>query len=465
MTAVLTLASRPEALFPDLDLGDVRRNRRFHTIVGTIAAKPGASLPELFPNRSDYHACLDLFDAPECSHENILGAHQAATLDALESHDGVVLLIHDSTLLDFSGHTTLEDDLGEIGNGWGRGWIGHQSLAVDPRNRTVFGLVSQILHVRETVASGEGVAAKRDRRSRESRLWQRALDEIGPTPTDAHWIDICDRGADIFEFLQQLGDRGRRYVIRSTHNRALGVGPSDAKSAGLLHDRLRNLPASTHWELQIPTKTGASARTARLSAAAGRFDLRPPHVKKGNYRSEVATVNAVRIWEADPPAGVEGLEWLLLTNEPVDAPERIREVVDWYSCRMQIEEYHKVQKSGARVEGCQVQSVEKMAALVAVLSVVAVAMMNLRLAVRDPATAAQPAEKVVSAVWVEVLSRYRSGQAKRWTVGEFWVELARLGGYQKNPAKHPPGWITLWRGWKTLHALIRYHNLSTPEMT
>jgi hypothetical protein len=50
-------------------------------------------------------------------------------------------------------------------------------------------------------------------------------------------------------------------------------------------------------------------------------------------------------------------------------------------------------------------------------------------------------------------------------VTQFWVELARLGGYQKNPVKHPPGWITLWRGWKILHALIRYELTSTPKMS
>ena len=52
-----------------------------------------------------------------------------------------------------------------------------------------------------------------------------------------------------------------------------------------------------------------------------------------------------------------------------------------------------------------------------------------------------------------------------WTVGQFWVQLARLGGYLKDPGKHPPGWITLWRGWRTLHPIIRYENRSRPKMS
>jgi hypothetical protein len=426
-------------------------------VAQTIAAQPGASLPQLFPDPAAYHACLNLFDADTCTHANILGAHQEAALNAMEQRTDPILLLHDATVLDFSGHTTLADELGPIGNGGGRGWLAHQTLAVDPANRLVFGLVSQILHVRATPPPGETTAQKRDRASRESRLWVRGLDEVGPTPAGCHWIDIADRGADIFEFLQTLTDRRRTFVVRSKSNRALGTGCAEAKSPELLHDQLRRLPAMARWTLVLPARSGCAARTAHLSAAATPVTVRPPHVQKGDFRREAVDLTAVRVWEERPPAGVDPLEWLLLTNEPAATPAEIRQVADWYADRMQIEEFHKAQKSGAGVEGCQVQSVTKMAAFVAVFSVIAVGLLNLRLAVRRPDLAARPATDVVPAVWVEVLSRQQKGTPRAWTVAEFWVHLARLGGYQKNPAKDPPGWITLWRGWTQLQLLIRYH--------
>ncbi len=465
MTAPAQLVEASQLLFPDLDLGDVRRNRRFRIVAQAIADNPGASLPQLFPKPGDYNACLRLFDSPYCSHQTILGAHASAALDTMEQHQGVVLLLHDATVLDFSGHTTLEDDLGPVGNGGGRGWLAHQSIAVNPLDRTVFGLVSQILHVRDTVPKGESVAARRERTSRESLLWQRGLDEIGPTPEQATWIDVCDRGADIFEFLQQLRDRQRRFLVLSTHNRVLGSGPTDEKGNNLLHDTLRATPAQAGWDWTLPSKTGRPGRVASLSATALAVELRTPHVQKGHHRRESVAVFGVRVWEANPPDGVEALEWMLLTSEAVKTPEQLRQVVEWYACRMQIEEFHKVQKSGLSVEGCQVQNVEKMAALVAVLSVVSVGLMNLRLAIRDPATAGRAASTVVPRVWVEVLSVYQTGRMTEWTVEQFWVQLARLGGYQKNPKTNPPGWITLWRGWQTLHPIIRYENRSRPKMS
>ena len=117
MSETAQLLTIAQSLFPELNLGDVRRNKRFEKMVQALADNPGASFPELFPNRSDYNACLNLFNAGECSHENILGAHQESVLNRMEAHPGPVLLLHDATFFDFSGHTTLEDDLGPIGNG------------------------------------------------------------------------------------------------------------------------------------------------------------------------------------------------------------------------------------------------------------------------------------------------------------------------------------------------------------
>jgi hypothetical protein len=225
-----------QTYFPDLDLGDERRDRRFAQVIDRLAVAAGDSLPVIFPDAKSYEGCLRLFHSEQASHENILGAHQAAVLDAIERILTPVLLIHDATVLDFSGHTTLEPDIGPIGNGGGRGWIAHQTIAVDPRTRLVHGLS----------VPKESVAAKRDRLSRESRLWIRGLDEIGPVPERCDWIDVMDRGADIFELLQTMQDRRRQFVVRSTHNRALGSGPSDEKSPQKLHDVLRSRQATSH---------------------------------------------------------------------------------------------------------------------------------------------------------------------------------------------------------------------------
>lgn len=315
------------------------------------------------------------------------------------------------------------------------------------------------------VPKGESVAARRERTRRGSLLWQRGLDEIGPTPEHATWIAVCDRGADIVESLQPLRDRRRRFVVRSTHNRVPGSGPTDEKADHRLHDTLRATPAQAGWDWTLPTKTGQPGRVAHLNATALAVGLRPPQVRTGHHRRESVAAFGGRVWDANPPDGVGALEWLLLTGEGVQTPEQVGQVAGWSACRMQVEEFHEVQKSGVSVEGCRVQDVETMAALVAVLGVVSVGLTNRRLAIRDPATATRPAGEVVPRVWVAVLSVYQRGRVMERTVEPFRVQLARLGGYQQDPTTNPPGWIPLWSGWQTLHPVIRDENRSRPKLS
>lgn len=453
-----------QTLFPGLDLGDTRRDRRFADIVDALAAGTGQSLPALLPDAADYNACLRLFDSPHATHANILAAHQVAVLDQLETVTTPVLLLHDATHLDFSGHTTLEGDNGPIGNGGGRGWVAHQSLAVNPADRTAYGLVSQILHRRPESTKGEKVAVRRARKDRETRLWIDALDEIGPTPAHATWIDVMDRGADTFEVLWELTHRQRTFLVRSTHNRATGHRPSEELAEAKLHDAVRALPATATWSLEIPSKTGQKRRTAQLSAVADRTVLRPPHVRKGEYPNEPIPATVVRVWEENPPPGVTPLEWLLLTNLDVTTPADLRRVADFYACRWQIEEYHKTQKSGAALEGCQFQCGKKMQAWIAVQSVVSVMLMNLRLAARDPVRGMQPATTVVPSLWLAIVDRLKVRRRPLETVRDFYWHLAWLGGFMKDrPDRDPPGWQTLWRGWLKFQTILQYQ-LSIPKM-
>ena len=111
-----------------------------------------------------------------------------------------------------------------------------------------------------------------------------------------------------------------------------------------------------------------------------------------------------------------------------------------------MEEYHEARKSGARVEGCQVQNVKAMASWVAVLSVLSVWMMNPRLAAREPMAAERTAEAVVPPLWVSVLRRAMTASGLRpkgeMSGRDFWHGLARLGGYKsRTPEKTPPGWV------------------------
>ena len=133
-----------------------------------------------------------------------------------------------------------------------------------------------------------------------------------------------------------------------------------------------------------------------------------------------------------------------------DAWER----ADWYARRWGVEEYHKAQKTGVGIETLQLTTVSSLEAAIAVLSVVAVALLVMRDAARRDDAATTPACAIVPAVWVELVSRWRYNENRDLSIRDWLLALGRMGGHQNRPSDGMPGWQTLWRGWRQLHAML-----------
>jgi hypothetical protein len=435
-------------------LGHQRRTDRLVDTARRISGHPGGSLPQKLADPAAYRATLRLVNQPAVTHQAVLQPHLRATRDRAAQASGTVLFLEDITELDYSNQMTLAS-MGQIGNGGGWGYECHNSLAVAAASGELLGLACQQLHQRVRKPAGEGVAASRERLSRESLLWVQAVRQIGPAPVGCHWVDVCDRGADTFEFLEYEVGHGRHFVIRSSCSRALEV--ESAGQPHLLHDLLRSRPAQLGWQVQVSANRGQPARTARLQCVWAAVTLRAPHVHKGQHSRESLPVWAVRVWEVDAPAQVqEPLEWLLLTDEPIADGSAARQRVGYYERRPRVEDYHKAQKTGLGVEQLQLQSQAGLQPLIALLSVLAVALVNAREAARTEEKAARPAEDFFDPIAVSVLSVWRYQEARPLTVREYIRALGRLGGHLNRKCDGLPGWLTLWRGAMKLRAMVEY---------
>ena len=454
-----------EMNFGNAQLGDRRRTRRLVVVADAIARHPGGSLPDKLRSPAQLEALYHLMKSPAVTHESVFAPHRERTLARMAEHDGPMLVIHDTTELDFTTHRSL-DGVGQIGNGSRTGWLCHNSLVFDPKRREVLGLTSQILHRRAKVRQNESQAARRIRTDRESRLW---LQGVRTLPANWNVVDVCDRGADTFEFIEQACHSGRRFVIRSAHNRSIHCGPSKDAPRDLLHTFARTLPSLGEYTVTVrpkrieqkPKRKGKKkivqrrGREAVLSVAAAPILLRAPSSKNGEHGNEPLPLWIVRVWEAKPPEGEEPLEWFLLTNQPSATFDEARQVVQWYEYRWVIEEYHKAMKTGCGIENPQFNSSDRLQPMIALLSVVAITLLNLRELSRRPAAKQRPASDVVSAEYVKVLSAWRHDSEKPdWTIHDFCFALARLGGHQNRKHDSHPGWLVLWRGWTHLQAML-----------
>ena len=478
------------------NLGHKARTKRLVHTARLLGLQPaGRSLPDRLPNRADYEGALNLVNTPVVTHPAILQGHFLATRQRMLERPGVILIISDRVTLDYSGLNVA--CLGPIGNGNGKGLECHNSLAVDPATGDLLGLTSQILHVRDSdiqieaerqalaKASGtipkpkakgkrrrpnESAAARHERKNRETRLWVDGSAIAGGVPEDREWVAVCDRAGDTWEYLSFMDDKNRRCVVRSKHNRAVEseegetegevAAELEVQSQGsqpqYLHDLLRSLPGVMSWSLELSANNNQPARTAQVQMAWTRVWIKAPRDYQGPDKDPLE-VWAIRVWEPNPPAGVkEPLEWLLLSNVEVINDEQARERVSWYEWRPVVEEYHKAQKTGMGIEDLQLQSRGGLEAMIALLSILAVVLVNLRQQARQEEAATQPAREVVDPLWVEVLSTYRYAEARELSLRQFVLDLAKLGGYMNRRRDAWPGWLVLWRGLTKLLNMVRY---------
>jgi hypothetical protein len=453
-----TQRSFGEAMFAHARLGDQRRTQRLVKLTDQLCRHPGGSLPEKLRSPKDLKALYRLCDCDDVTHQSLMDSVRPAVLTEIDQYNDTVLILHDATELDYTSHKSLTAQLGQIGNGRGRGLLCHNSLAVKAGSREVVGLVNQILHRRVQAPKKETLPQRRARQSRESRLWLRGTANL---PADWRLVDVADQGADTFEFLEHEVHSGRRFVIRSHHARKSSAGHEASAASSTVHAYARTLQAIGGRSIDVAFQPGKGrrperpARRARLLISAAAVLVHPPHAKHGEHGREALAMWVVRVWEPHPPKGAEPIEWFLLTNEPVNSLADADRVIGWYQTRWVVEEYHKAMKTGCQIEELQFTDTARLEPMIALLSTIATTLLNLRAASELPDAKTRPAQTLVDLAYVEVLSAWRYDEVRDLTVHEFFFALARLGGHQNRPSDKRPGWLVLWRGWTTLQAMLQ----------
>jgi hypothetical protein len=447
-------------------LGHCTRSRRLVKVASAMAHQPGDTIPELFDSKYDIQAAYHLFDLREATADAIQSGHRNLVRGQLRT-PGRYLLIEDTSFLSFTHRSQAVQGLGPIaGSEPGQqGFMLHSVLAVradrsavaDATGRRppveIIGLADQQYLIRQRRPEGEPRhnAARRPR-DRESRRWLDSGQRLGRAPEDQaiRWVRVADREADIYEYLRSCIEAGHGFLVRAAQDRV--VLDEDQERVGLMREHILTIDVFSHLPLDLRARPGQAARRADLSISFGPVSLRAPgRVGRAAGTDEPLNCWFVRAWEANPPEGVEPLEWVLYCDNPITEIGEAIEAVMNYATRYLIEDFHKGLKSGLGAERLQLETANRLFAAVAVMSVVALRLIDLREALRcDP-------EGPASASGLNTEERRVLGLRLRRdlvTVKDVALALGRLGGHMNRKADGLPGWITLWRGMKKLRLLI-----------
>ncbi len=180
---------------------------------------------------------------------------------------------------------------------------------------------------------------------------------------------MAARGANVYEHLLACQQRGLGFVGRACQDRKL-VG-----TAQTVWVAARSQSSAGHFALPLRPRAGKAARQATLqvscSAVVGVQTPKRPSASPG--KGPAVAVGLVRVWEAGGEA-----EWVLLRDDPIASFAQAWEKAWHYAPRWLIEEFHKALKTGLGAERLQLRTARRLFVATALLSVVALALVDLR---------------------------------------------------------------------------------------
>src|SRR3989440_10706699 len=409
------------------------------------------------PDEAALEATYRFLQTPDVTYEQLIGPHVAQTR-AKASQQQQVLLIQDTTEVDYQQHPTTTG-LGPRGLGSHHGYLLQSVLAVVPASREVLGLMHQEPFLRQPAPKGE-TRREREQRQRESQVGERCVGAIGARPAGVQWIHVGDRYSDIFALLSLIRQQQCDFVVRAAQDRCVDllVEQADAPVPPRSHHPRRagqeaepkpqhlfevgeGWEAQGQQELHLEASKQAKARVAHVVISFGCLRLLPPqHQQAGELRPLVVWV--VRVWEPEPPEGVEGLEWVLLTSVPTMSGEQAWQRVDWYRARWIVEDYHQGLKTGCSIELRQLQSYEALRRLLGLLAPAALRLLQLRAVARDAPERLASEILPLDLVQVVALLAKVPVPAAEFTAQQGWYTIARYGGHLARGSQRSPGWET-----------------------
>ena len=453
-------AARPELSdeFSSLSLGDSRLDKRLVRCLNLLIKNPGKSIPEQAGGWSETKAFYRLLDQETLTSEGLLEAHsQSALRRALEHPEAIYLAIQDTTTLNFSSRDQLAGR-GDLGNGKGSGLLAHSCLLMGADSGRVHGLLGSKLYARDparaTQARAVGARNREAIEQKESGRWlegfqwsQRAHARLG----GAQVVNVADREADIYELLvlaQSHRDQGMGLLVRSNHNRG------QCGQEQRIWESLASTPPRGSLTVSAPAARGLKTQPAELTVRFQPVELAVPR-DKVKYAKIQETVRAWLIEVTGVVAGKPVL-WRLLSTSEVNDIDQARQCVRWYCARWQIEVFHRILKTGCRVEQRQLRTMDRLRPMIALDMVVAVHLLAIisssRASPQAPASSCFDHQQLQAICWSMSTS---AATPDTLTLDCAVRQIARLGGFLARKNDGCPGPEVLWRGLQKIYAVIQ----------
>jgi hypothetical protein len=427
-------------------LGDKRLCDRLRRLLHQFEGAMGAPLPLACQDWANTKAAYRFLSSERFGEDAILAGHFQATASRFAATAGLVLVVQDTT--EFSFRWAKPETIGAIGrvpvgrdrNGNPRtytqcGLLMHTSFVVTPEGLPL-GLAAVQFWTRKefkgTNALKRHVNPTRvPIEEKESIRWLSSLAQSSTLlGAPGRCVYLGDRENDIYEFFCAAREAGTHFLVRTCVDRLAGDGRRTVARV------MARVPVVGQHRIEVTAENG-NVSEAVLRLRYKRVHILPPIGKQKRY-----------------PA-------LDLT---VISPEEAVEKLQWYAQRWKVELFHRILKSGCRVEAARLRTAERLTKLIAVFCILSwrifwTTMINRVAPDTPPRSALTEAEITV----IDRAVRDRPTIPGEKTLAHYLTKVACLGGYLARARDPPPGNTVMWRGWSRLMDIMLGADLMQPN--
>lgn len=445
--------------FGNAVLGDKRLTERLVKIADSLTSLPESSINQACGSWSEAKAAYRFFQNENIKESDILASHIAKTVERVKDHKQIIV-IQDTSFISYTSHKKTRG-LASI-SGKGKGTVMHTALAVSTEG-LVLGILDQKIHARPTASEEIQNLKERDNHAaihiadKESIKWLETLNKTNDIDLpQTEVVTVCDREADIYDFFELAHNLNSAVLVRACRNRTVNKESKYSQDKQNLWKLVQSFSCTGTIEVEIPARDNKPKRTAYLEVRFGKFMMNPSQ-KNIRHKSEELSnlpLYAVYVVEKNSPPETSPLEWMLLTNLPVNTFDEAVEKVSWYCLRWKIEILHKILKSGLKVEECRLETAERLMRYLTVMSVIAWRIFFITTIARTDPTlpcTALLAEEEWKVLYAKIHRKPCPNIAP--TIKETVLWIAQLGGHLARKNDPEPGPSALWKGWKRLFDL------------
>lgn len=368
--------------------------------------------------------------------------------------------------------------LGVIGDNKSLGFFAHPSLVMESGSGHMIGYSDVHCWIRQPKGTADRKTSCKSRdyrrepiEDKESYRWldsaRKSVKRLRAKGATGNITVVSDQEGDVYEVFQEDMGENAWVLARSKGDRKVIVPGRQAPV--YIKEYLNENPATGYYELDMRGDARKN-RKARKAKIALRFDkvclLAPLRIRNKTKNIELYAVYARELPDSVPHEE-KPIEWLLLTNRPIESQADAAALIQDYALRWNIEQvFRLIKQQGLDIEYSdleQGQSIIKLF-LLSLLACYQVAGLHQASKMETPALLKKMFTEQEKACLSAVCTDYEGKTQKQknpypkdtmqWA---YWI-VARLGGWKPNEKQ--AGVIALHRGWLKFQQLFEGWSLA-----